>query len=303
MAQDGKFRVGKWLCVLALAMGVQGCTMTTARLNIGKAIHLPWETAEQVTAPSWSEETTTVKLEQSASKSAERKHRGVDPVGDILKEKSWDYSKVRWTVERYEYDVSRRVKEDFEAAGVSYPPSRLAMIALKKERKMELWAGDEMGAMRRVKNYPFTAFSGVLGPKQRAGDGQIPEGVYRITYLTPDSAYHLSMKLNYPNEFDRQMADRERRSNLGGDIFIHGDSRSIGCIALGNRAIEELFVLTALTGAENAKVIIAPYDMREDEEIRPMATIPWTRDLYANIQRSLLAYRGDTPRVVASARE
>jgi len=54
-----------------------------------------------------------------------------------------------------------------------------------------------------IKSYPFTGFSGGLGPKLREGDGQIPEGVYAIEYLNPNSQFHLSVKLDYPNVFDK----------------------------------------------------------------------------------------------------
>ncbi|MEO5344881.1 MAG: L,D-transpeptidase family protein [Magnetococcus sp. YQC-9] len=199
--------------------------------------------------------------------------------------------KVQQVVEIYNESVRTRLKRDFKLAGLPYPSSRLALLGFKKERRLELWGADASGPMKFIKSYPFTAFSGELGPKRRQGDKQIPEGIYRITFLNPNSNYHLSMKLDYPNEFDRAMADSERRGQLGGDIFIHGDSESVGCIALGDRAIEELFVLTAWAGMENVQVIVAPYDLRRDKEIRPQNRIPWTRELYANLQNSLAAFR------------
>ncbi|GAB0057615.1 hypothetical protein SIID45300_01947 [Candidatus Magnetaquicoccaceae bacterium FCR-1] len=199
--------------------------------------------------------------------------------------------KVQQVVERYDESVRTRLMRDFKLAGLPYPSSRLALLGFKKERRLELWGADGDGPMKLIKRYPFTAFSGDLGPKRRQGDKQIPEGVYRITFLNPNSAYHLSMKLDYPNAFDRAMADLERRGQLGGDIFIHGDSESVGCIALGDRAIEELFVLTAWAGMENVQVIVAPYDLRRDKEIRAQDHIPWTRELYARLQDSLAGFR------------
>ncbi|MBF0165178.1 MAG: L,D-transpeptidase family protein [Magnetococcales bacterium] len=199
--------------------------------------------------------------------------------------------KVQQVVERYDESVRTRLKRDFKLAGLPYPSARLALLGFKKERRLELWGADGDGPMKYIKKYPFTAFSGDLGPKRRQGDKQIPEGIYRITFLNPNSAYHLSMKLDYPNAFDRAMADLERRGHLGGDIFIHGDSESVGCIALGDRAIEELFVLTAWAGMENVQVIVAPYDLRRDKEIRAQDHIPWTRELYARLQDSLASFR------------
>jgi hypothetical protein len=111
---------------------------------------------------------------------------------------------------------------------------------------LELWTEDT--AARLVHRYPVLAASGALGPKLRQGDLQVPEGVYRVLWLNPNSSYHLSMKLDYPNAFDREHARRDRRTDLGGDIFVHGRAVSIGCVALGDPAIEELFVLAADTG-------------------------------------------------------
>jgi hypothetical protein len=85
--------------------------------------------------------------------------------------------------------------------------------------------------------------------------------VYRIEHLNPMSSYHLSMKVSYPNAFDRRMAARDRRTNLGGDIFIHGKSVSIGCVA---SAIARSRSCSRSSRRRHAKVkvIIAPNDLR-----------------------------------------
>ncbi len=68
--------------------------------------------------------------------------------------------------------------------------------------------------------------------------------------------------LNYPNSADRYYARLDHRHDLGDDIFIHGSDASIGCIPIGNKAIEQLFVLAYLVGERYIKVIIAPDDLR-----------------------------------------
>jgi murein L,D-transpeptidase YafK len=98
------------------------------------------------------------------------------------------------------------------------------------------------------------------------------------------------MKLNYPNEFDLLHAEMEGRTEPGSDIFIHGRAVSIGCLAMGDETIEELFILTTQVGAENVKVIIAPHDPR----VYPLTTnsdqLPiWTTELYATISREINA--------------
>ncbi|PKM35186.1 MAG: hypothetical protein CVV06_17610 [Gammaproteobacteria bacterium HGW-Gammaproteobacteria-10] len=177
----------------------------------------------------------------------------------------------------------------FAKANVSYPPQKVAFIALKQEKKLELWAKDS-GEFRFIRDYDIQAASGVAGPKLRQGDEQVPEGIYRIEGLNPNSHYHLSMKINYPNEFDRFHAWQEGRSKPGSDIFIHGKASSIGCLAMGDEAIEELFVLTENVGVENVKVVIAPHDPRVYPLVADTEKLPgWTLELYSNISREIHA--------------
>jgi len=178
------------------------------------------------------------------------------------------------------------------AAFPSYPPKRVTLIVIKQEKRLEVWAEDDEGVPRHITDYPVCAISGDYGPKLRRGDKQVPEGVYSILYLNPNSKYHLSMKLNYPNSFDRTMAASDGRTDLGGDIFIHGDCRSMGCIAMGDAAIEELYRLIGDTGPSNARVIIAPWDLRKKYgEFAAASGMPgWTPVLYENIRASMSRY-------------
>jgi len=163
----------------------------------------------------------------------------------------------------------------------------IALLAFKEEQHLELWIRPPESKWRLHKQYPFTAFSGTLGPKLREGDKQIPEGIYRIEYLNPNSSYHLSLKIDYPNAFDRQMARRDGRTRLGGDIFLHGEDVTIGCIPLGNEAIEEVFALVATAGKEKATVLIAPRDLRKSVSPPVLPDIPWTQTLYRDLQSAL----------------
>ena len=104
---------------------------------------------------------------------------------------------------------------------------------------------------------PIRAFRGLqfgdapLGHKRFQGDERTPEGVYRIDWRNPQSAFHLSLRISYPNQADRAFASQYGRSP-GGDIFIHGQPNQLrsgrmrgdwtdGCIALSNAEIEELW--------------------------------------------------------------
>ncbi|MCU7844650.1 MAG: L,D-transpeptidase family protein [Candidatus Thiodiazotropha sp. (ex Monitilora ramsayi)] len=185
--------------------------------------------------------------------------------------------------------VEPRLMTRFEQAMVTYPPKRVQLIALKQSRRLELWAYDGT-RWQFVHDYPIFAASGEKGPKLREGDKQVPEGFYRIVELNPNSHFHLSMKLNYPNSFDWLQAAKEGRKQPGSNIFIHGSAWSAGCLAVGNRYVEELFYLVAKVGVENADVLIAPYDFRGRGVQLNADTPEWVRTLYAYLNLRLASF-------------
>ena len=169
-------------------------------------------------------------------------------------------------------------------------PKKLTLIGLKNEKLLEVW-GELNGQQVHIKTYPFTAFSGQLGPKFKEGDRQIPEGIYGISYLNPNSKFHLAMRVNYPNAFDKEMARKEKRNNLGGDIMIHGSNRTIGCVPIGDDNIEELYFLAKKVGIENIKVILSPIDFRLTDVKIKTKKHPWIKKLYSDIKASMLPYK------------
>ncbi len=186
-------------------------------------------------------------------------------------------------VAKYSAGAERVLKPRFRFAGVDWPPRRITLLALKETRRLELWA-EQKGEWHFIREYRIKGMSGGSGPKLREGDRQVPEGIYRIIKLNPNSGFHLSMKLNYPNEFDLEQAEREGRSDPGSNIFIHGRNVSSGCLAIGDKAIEELFVLTSLVGKENVSVIISPRDFRvHPVPLAQAEDLPWQRKLYQGI--------------------
>lgn len=181
-------------------------------------------------------------------------------------------------------DLTRRRPEI--TALVPSAADNITLIILKRERRLELWAG-----RRQIKTWPLTAFSGTLGPKLKEGDRQIPEGFYRPEFLNPNSSYHLSIKLDYPNEFDRKQAALDNRTFLGTDIFIHGKNATIGCIPIGDAAIEEIFYAVDRVGLSRTRIIIAPYDMRKGRDPQLEQTgISWTAPLYERIGEAMKEY-------------
>lgn len=152
------------------------------------------------------------------------------------------------------------VKGLFASAGVSFPPATLFFRAYKREELLEVWAASELGSkLSRVATYAICALSGALGPKRREGDGQVPEGFYVLNYFWPNSAYHLEMKIGYPNALEQRISEKEP-GGPGGNIMIHGSCASIGCLAMGDERIEELWVMatTYQTGDKKVAVHIFP---------------------------------------------
>lgn len=115
----------------------------------------------------------------------------------------------------------------------------LYLQAFKRERLLRVWTQHDNTLIHLV-DYRFAGYSGTLGPKRRQGDGQIPEGFYELVHFNPVSNFHLSMKIDYPNGIDRRRAGRD---DPGGDIFIHGNRVTIGCIPITDDKIKELYVL------------------------------------------------------------
>lgn len=193
--------------------------------------------------------------------------------------------------------VAQRLKPDFARAGVPFPAAELAFLVFKDRRELQVHARSQAGGpWRFVRSYPVLAASGRPGPKLAEGDRQVPEGLYRAEALNPNSRFHLSIRLNYPNAFDRRMAAADRRTRLGGDIMIHGDAVSIGCLAMGDRAAEDLFVLAALVSTENVMVVIAPTDLRKRNAALPARSPVWLPALYGDIKRALSGFPQPPPR-------
>lgn len=115
----------------------------------------------------------------------------------------------------------------------------------KSDRKMYLLHDDQV-----LKEFDIALGFAPVGDKEFEGDGKTPEGVYRISLKNPESNYHLSLKISYPNTEDRAYASSKGRSP-GGDIFIHGGPRNkvyqrdwtAGCIALSDKEMEQVYAM------------------------------------------------------------
>ena len=132
----------------------------------------------------------------------------------------------------------------------------------KEASLLEVWirSGSQY---RLLKNYFICAYSGALGPKEKEGDRQSPEGFYSVkrAQLNPNSKFHLSFNLGYPNAYDRA------HKRTGSFLMVHGNCVSIGCYAMTDSKIEEIYALVekALKKGQNfVPVHVYPFKMTED---------------------------------------
>ena len=190
-------------------------------------------------------------------------------------------------IAKYEKKVFGKFHKAFQDAKIDTTDFEIALLAFKDTQKLELYIKSPKTDYSLIKTYDFTAFSGKIGPKLRNGDKQIPEGVYTLEYFNPNSRYHLSMKVSYPNTFDLEKAKSDNRTDLGGDIMIHGKKATTGCIPIGDRNIEEVFTLAAKSSNHRFPIIISPTDFRKNSNFPQIEGIDWEKELYSDIQNKL----------------
>jgi murein L,D-transpeptidase YafK len=139
----------------------------------------------------------------------------------------------------------------------------------KKESLLELWIkrGDSYAL---YKTFPVCRWSGGLGPKEHFADRQAPEGFYEVSahQLNPHSHYHLALNLGYPNAFDR------RHGATGDAVMIHGDCKSVGCFAMTDAGIDQIYPIVAAAlreGEREVPVHIFPFRMTDQAIARESA--------------------------------
>ncbi|RUP00154.1 murein L,D-transpeptidase family protein [Hyphomicrobium sp.] len=140
------------------------------------------------------------------------------------------------------------------------PGAPVYIRVFKEESELEVWKAREDGRYALIKTFPVCNWGGTLGPKQTTGDLMSPEGFYSVTAgrLNPDSKYHLAFNIGYPNALDRALG------RTGSAIMVHGDCRSVGCFAMSNQGIEEIyaFVRDSLAAGETSvPVHVFPFRM------------------------------------------
>src|ERR1035438_5833593 len=163
------------------------------------------------------------------------------------------------------YDEKEKsVTELFSSKGIDISAMNIFIRAFKKEAQLEIWAkSSKQEKFQLIKTYSICASSGTLGPKRKQGDGQVPEGFYEIDRFNPSSNFYLSLGVSYPNASDRILGEK---GNLGGDVFIHGNCVTIGCMPLTDDKIKEIYLMAveAKSGGQ-AKIPVHVFPCRMDE--------------------------------------
>lgn len=155
-----------------------------------------------------------------------------------------------------------QLEQALEAKGLQLG-SPVYLRLTKEPAELTAHVRGEGGAYRAFRTWPVCSVSGSLGPKQREGDGQAPEGFYSIrpAQMNPASNYHLSFNLGYPNAFDRA------NGRTGSFLMVHGACVSIGCFAMTDPAIEEIWTLMQAAyegGQTSVDVHVFPFAMTEE---------------------------------------
>lgn len=161
------------------------------------------------------------------------------PASVSFRDQQWKFPRVRTAAKEKDHTL----KQLLGSRGLNYPPQGILIRAFKKEGELELWIENHAGTYTLAKKYSICATSGILGPKRRFGDEQVPEGFYELDWFNPQSNFYLSLHVSYPNAADRILGSKQ---NLGGDIFLHGNCVTIGCIPITDDGIKEIYWLAVL---------------------------------------------------------
>jgi len=156
------------------------------------------------------------------------------------------------------------VKEKLNSENIKHDELEILITVFKQEKQLEIYAKNKNDLeYKKVVSYEICQSSGELGPKRMEGDGQVPEGFYFIEKFNPVSNFYLSLGINYPNESDRKFGT----GRLGGDIFIHGNCVTIGCVPMTDEIIKEIYLYALFAknnGQERIKAYFFPFRMNDE---------------------------------------
>lgn len=156
------------------------------------------------------------------------------------------------------------------AAADTTAAAPMLVRVFKESSELEVWKPDSRGEYRLLKTYAICKWSGQLGPKIKEGDYQAPEGFYNVTpgMMNPKSGYYLSFNTGFPNKYDRAYG------RTGTNLMIHGDCKSVGCYAMTDDHIKEIYALARESfagGNPSVKLELYPFRMTDENMARHSA--------------------------------
>lgn len=162
-----------------------------------------------------------------------------------------------------------KLRKAFEEKGLKFGSAVFIRI-FKEEKELEVWIKNDK-KFKLFRTYPICYFSGDLGPKLKTGDGQSPEGFYFVnsSRMNPNSRFHLSFNIGFPNKYDRE------HGRTGSFLMVHGNCVSIGCYAMRDKNIEEIYVIAdASLGSKQPFFRIHIFPFRMTDKNMKMHTNP-----------------------------
>jgi murein L,D-transpeptidase YafK len=189
-------------------------------------------------------------------------HHSITSNNPTFLTKQQKFARVRVAIKEKQETLTAQLK----AKKINLSDLAITLVAYKDDDLLEVYGRPKnQKKLILIKSYPICARSGILGPKRKEGDGQVPEGFYYINVFNPSSNYYLSLGINYPNSADRLKSSYK---SLGGNIFIHGSCVTIGCLPMTDDLIKEIYVLAVHAknnGQSKIPVYIFPYKMENSK--------------------------------------
>lgn len=175
-----------------------------------------------------------------------------------------------WGDSRGNVPIPQELVQRMAAIGSS-PAEPMVIRVYKESSELEVWKRTQSGEYALLKTYPICKWSGTLGPKIREGDRQAPEGFYDISpaSLNPNSSNYLAFNVGFPNKFDQALG------RTGSYLMIHGDCKSVGCYAMTDEGIKEIYALVResfRSGAKALQLQLLPFRMTEENFTRHAAS-------------------------------
>lgn len=186
----------------------------------------------------------------------------------------------RWETIRRNISPKMQTMHDTKGFRIGAP---IFMRVFKETNELEVWMRGPGARYYLFKTYGVCKYSGRLGPKLKQGDLQAPEGIYHVDRhsLNPNSRYHLSFDLGFPNAYDQMLG------RTGKYLMIHGDCQSVGCYAMSNNNIEEIYFLAEAALLHSQQLFwvhVFPFRMT-DEKMEALRDEKW-QPFWSNLKQA-----------------